>query len=719
MSIKIAVKSFIEWLGDEESENRMERVLWIDESGQEAFVIQILNEKALPERRTIAEIEEAIAEERAIKRVIDPISVNMLPDSEIKDEFRKKRDRAWEIIKDLVANEPEIYNSRGRGTAVRATAKQYGVHPITVYKFLHRYWVGGLNALIPRFDRCGCYGKDHAASGAKRGRRSRLAKRDSDAAGVNITEEMKAIFRLGIKLFYNKRTRIYLTRTWQLTKEKFFNKGYKQDGEARIPILPPTWELPTYPQFYYHYRKEQNLRKTITARAGELGFATKHRSVLGSSTQQAIGPGSIYQIDATIADVYLVSSYNREWIIGRPILYYVVDVLTRMIVGLYICLDGPNWVGAMMALANTMMDKVAFCAEYGITLAEEDWPCRALPENILGDNSEMKSYNSDQVIASLDISILNTAPYRADLKGIVEQTFRLANIKTIEWIPGAVRKREPGEKDYRLDATLTLYEFTQLMIYTVLEHNEHPMDWYERDPFMIQDNVQPIPREIWRWGMVHRFGHLREESAKKVILGLMPKDEATVTYRGIRFKGMFYGCDYAMHNQWFEKARRDGNWTISVAYDPRNVNSIYYYDRNGDIFDVCNLLEREGRYKDRRLEEVLDLLEIEAINSDLLAPRDLQNTAEYSAKRQVVLDKANKQSAATPKQLSNAARTKAIRSNKALEIEATNEERAFTPDKLTGQKLPAMPQEPVAEPISSKKNKVLEMLKNQREGAGQ
>ncbi|WP_164907503.1 hypothetical protein [Clostridium septicum] len=45
------------------------------------------------------------------------------------------------------------------------------------------------------------------------------------------------------------------------------------------------------------------------------------------------GPGSLYQIDATVADVYLVSEFNRNWIIGRPVLYMVLDSFSRMIVG--------------------------------------------------------------------------------------------------------------------------------------------------------------------------------------------------------------------------------------------------------------------------------------------------------------------------------------------------------------------------------------------------
>lgn len=41
------------------------------------------------------------------------------------------------------------------------------------------------------------------------------------------------------------------------------------------------------------------------------------RGILGTSTAEVIGPGSRWQIDATIADVYLVSRTDRRRIVGR------------------------------------------------------------------------------------------------------------------------------------------------------------------------------------------------------------------------------------------------------------------------------------------------------------------------------------------------------------------------------------------------------------------
>lgn len=104
---------------------------------------------------------------------------------------------------------------------------------------------------------------------------------------------------------------------------------------------------------------------------------------------------------------------------------------------------------------------------------------------------EVEGINADNLVNGLNVGVANTPPYRADWKGIIEQTYRRANVKSIHWLPGAVRERmrERGERDYRLDATLDRRDFVKIMIRTVLYYNlRHRMDWYSRDEFMIQES---------------------------------------------------------------------------------------------------------------------------------------------------------------------------------------------------------------------------------------
>lgn len=221
------------------------------------------------------------------------------------------------------------------------------------------------------------------------------------------------------------------------------------------------WEanrIPSYNQFYYWFKKFEDPKKVIQLRKSVKEYELKHRPILSDSKSETNGPGTRFQVDATIADIYLVSSFDVNKVIGRPVIYAVLDVYSRIITGLYVGLEGPSWLGAMMALDNMVADKVEFCKEYDIEITKEQWPSHHLPEIIIADRGEFEGYAVESLINNLNIKIENTTAYRGDLKGIVERKFRTFNGKVKQKAPGAIQKefRERGDQDYRLDATLLI-----------------------------------------------------------------------------------------------------------------------------------------------------------------------------------------------------------------------------------------------------------------------
>lgn len=53
-------------------------------------------------------------------------------------------------------------------------------------------------------------------------------------------------------------------------------------------------------------------------------------------------------------------------------MYFIIDAFSRMVTGMYVGLEGPSWVGVMMAIANAVSDKTAYCCEYGISITKEE-----------------------------------------------------------------------------------------------------------------------------------------------------------------------------------------------------------------------------------------------------------------------------------------------------------------------------------------------------------
>lgn len=520
----------------------IERVLWIDEGYVLAFVFDINAKLGFPQPRRVSEILEALSEGFVTKLLNDPWA-RIVSDEDLTDREKTHRVKAWGIISSLVAQEPSIYYRDFRGSAVKQVVENYNIGrneeklvEKTVYKYLRRFWQRGKteNALIPDYINSSGKGENKGFGEKKRGRPKKY-KEDLDIReGVNVTEEDRKIFRIAIAKYYNTPKKNSLTSAYEQMAKEYYKDDIRYDKNGVMKsILKPIYEIPTLTQFrYWHQREHQkNVKKTITLREGEKNFALKHRAITGTSQMETIGPGSRYQIDATIADVYLVSKYNRTWIIGRPVIYVVIDVFSRMVIGVYVGLEGPSWLGAMMALANAVTDKVKFCKEYGIEITEEEWLCHHLPDAILGDRGELLGMPIEEnFIPNLHVRIENAAAYRADWKGLIERYFSIMHGHVKPFLPGYVDVdfRQRGAHDYRLDSRLDIDQFTEIIIRIVLFHNnQHHLDTYERDEAMIADDVRCFPRDLWKWGITNRSGRLRTFSEDIVKLNLMPTEKAT------------------------------------------------------------------------------------------------------------------------------------------------------------------------------------------------
>lgn len=150
------------------------------------------------------------------------------------------------------------------------------------------------------------------------------------------------------------------------------------------------------------------------------------------------------------------------------------------------------------------------------------------------------------MVKALGVELIHTPAYRPDWKAVVERLFRLINDEVIHWEPGAVYKpRERGDKDYRFDAIYTLDEFRQIIIRLILYYNNHHwLSEYPMNRAMISDGVEPLPCELWEWG-IHNYGRPRFETPEIVRLNLLPTAEAVITRRGIAIGGLRYTCELA------------------------------------------------------------------------------------------------------------------------------------------------------------------------------
>ena len=580
-----------------------ERVLWIDAGDLGYVCIDIHAEHSNPLYRRHADVIRLLDEGAVQLGKEDPLLINK-NEGRLSAAQRAKRDQNFARIAPVLQRQPEIFDLRKRGKILAEFSSTHGESHHSLLRLLRRYWQRGMtpNALLPDYANSGARGRERAATGKRRGRPPK-----NDGNSVNVTPETRAIFKAAVIRFYAMHPVFELTECYHAMLRASFSDSVVDPGTGQ-----QEWVLrsgaPSWWQFRYWYQKDNDIFALKRRRASSRVYDKDMRALTSTATGEAVGPGSRYLIDATIADIYLVSRYFPDKIVGRPVVYVVIDVFSRMIAGLHVGFEGPSWVGAMQALGNAVLDKTDYCAQFGVAIDTADWPCQGMPEAILGDRGEMVGEMIETLIQTFAVRIENSAPYRADWKGVVEQQFRLLPARFKAYTPGYIQTdyRERGGNDYRLDAKLNIDQFTKILIYCVKYYNtQHRVKEYPLAPEIIHDAIPAVPIELWNWGISHRSGRLRRYPDEIVRLSLLPHADAMVTARGIRLFGLYYSCSFAMQEHWFERARQIRNWRVRVSYDPRCMDAIWLQGKSGQPqFIACTLMEQSREHACKTLWEI-------------------------------------------------------------------------------------------------------------------
>ena len=525
-----------------------------------------------------------------------------LAPQKISDSAKRLRDRAYAAIAGLVTHEPEIYDRTLRVGLLQEAARSAGVTSNRIYTYLGKFWRGGMtaDALLPDFAHIGTHRKHDFAPQRHLGRRPGVAGNNSKI----LTAEDFRIFKTVIEEYYKSDKKPKLRAVYATMLAHHYTRAVSKGDKA--PAMLQAHEKPSYMQFYYWHKTHKDEVAEAGARLGENRFNLKARAIVGRSETNLPGPGMVYQIDATVADYYLVQSKDRNALVGRPVIFFIRDVRSRMIVGMYISLENASCNSAKMALKNCAEDKVAFCRRYGVEITADEWPCRHMPAVLIGDNGEMAGYGIEDVVGRLGIAIQNTPPYRGDLKAVIETVFNLINIKLEHLVPGHVEKDagQRGAIDRRKEACVDLKTFTQIMIRTVLYYNNSwYMETYRKTPQMREHHVRPIPRELWNYGMQYESGALKMLEPDLIRRVLLSKSRATVTARGIRFNDLYYTCARADEEKWFSRARLSGRYPVEILYDPSCVENIYVSDGERELIE-CSLLPGAAAYANASEEDL-------------------------------------------------------------------------------------------------------------------
>ncbi|SFI02848.1 Mu transposase, C-terminal [Collimonas sp. OK307] len=583
----------------ERSPERKARVLDAYPARNEVVTFDLSESNALP---VIESLSDLLERERRGFLAVEKGLLAPINENRASSKAQARRDTAWARIEPLISAQPAIYARETRFSLVEERAREMKCSVVTILKDLRRYWAGGQTktALLGKFHLCGYKAPGHLSSA---GRKPHL----SDYKIFRIKPTDEANIRETIERVYLKAgglTAATVTDAYQRMLEQHYSYN---DGNGTRTINE-LGDRPTLRQYTTVLHKHYPLENIIRRRKGNSEFERDYAPKTGSVKQDCLGVGHIYEIDATIADVFLVSSHDRSRIIGKPTLYLVIDRRSRLIVGFYVGLEAASWPAAMHAILSISEDKAALCARNGVDYSADDWPADAVyPEMFLADRGEMISRDSSLVVNGLKITVGNLPRQRPDYKPIVECGFKLVHREMVDSVPGYeppdnVFKRQG--KRFDKDASLTLDEFVSILIKIIITHNRSPMPNYPLPVESMSRGIRAIPCEIWDDEAPTRMGSLTRFAEDYVRFSLLPMGTATITRGGISFNGCYYSTPEAFENGWFVKSGK-GISSIDISYDRRLVDAIYIHDaKDPTKFCIARLLDKSSEYKGLSYAEV-------------------------------------------------------------------------------------------------------------------
>jgi hypothetical protein len=589
--------------------------------------------------------------------------------------------RRWRLVEFTRRFGQRMWDERFRGRLSRRLAEWKIFSKPFFYDVLRLYWQRGQTkeAIVTSMWRCGAPGVQRVtADGApKTGRRRSI----QPGAGVAATEEHRQNMRLAWASAPVGRDGRYLRKAWDwmLISRYHEHVNVLPNGNRSHLVEVANYDrVPTFDQFEYHWRQEHPFEVRQLKRLQQRRFDLAFKPLLSGTLPEVRGPGTRYYIDATVLDVYAVSRFNPRRIVGRPTLYVVIDQFSRMVVGIYVGLEPPCWAGAMLAVWNCSVDKVAFCKSYGIDISADMWPTGCMPLHLMGDRGELKSDEADRLSAGFGLDVENARGYSGEAKGVVERMFRTLHAIFGPFLPGYIDKELAGrdQEPAVLRSAMTIEAITRTVINAVLIANLRVVRDYEGWPEVIADGVPFVPVSLWHWGVENLRADVRKYPDLHLKKYLWPHAEMKVTRRGLQlYRGLYYMGAALRHQSWFAHALHTKT-VVDVLYHPLVSGSAVALpsSQNGSACEV-SLTRRSQKWGDFSFSEIAALeLQRKRNNADAAWTNlPYQLAASYQTIEDSALGRRLAKQA-KPQGETRAERTRDIRGNREAELNALTSE---------------------------------------------
>ena len=327
----------------------------------------------------------------------------------IPDAVWQAAERRYEIIRPLLGMSGKTFKD------VEARAKEYGVHPMTLYKWIQAYEAQGRVTALQVNSR-------------------------SDKGSSKLSEDVEAIITAVIESEYLTQNSKSISRLCGEIKQKCLN--------ANLP--PPHCNT-------VRKRIEQISEEIKVSKRKSKKAAVQQFSPIRGHFPGADYPLSVVEIDHTKMDIILVDDIHRRPI-GRPWITLAIDVFSRMVAGFYVSFDPPGALATGLCIAHAILSKDKWLIKHNVA---SDWPLWGLPKTIHLDNAkEFRGSMLQRACKEYGINLEWRPVARPHFGGHIERAIGTL-MKEIHTLPGTTfsNVQERGDYDSDKSANMTLSEF--------------------------------------------------------------------------------------------------------------------------------------------------------------------------------------------------------------------------------------------------------------------
>lgn len=378
---------------------------------------------------------------------------------------------------------------------------------------------------------------------------------------------------------------------------------------------PQSEQAPSFGQFKSYYYRTYDRRRRNESRYSSIAYNKDIKAKSGTVLDAAQTAGQVFEIDSTPDNIQLLSAADRSLCVGRPVLYSVTDRYSGMIVGVYVSLENAQYKSAAEALFCAICDKERyFKSTFDIDIAT-GWNARGIPAEVCAENAELEGGRIEIFCKLNKVTMSNTAPYRADLKGTVESSIGLLQKEVKRLVKEALQEKEKlkkaGGKDRRADAFLDIQEYRAIVVEAVKVINAR----YRRNvPDDYPLYLKRTPQSVWDWAVsTNRTSFHPVHDWLKLRISLLPQEKATTSREGIKCNGIEYWCDKLEDEGWFDKDKTGNNPdNPMMAIDNGDVANAWIFpdpSKHPDVFYECSLKSEHEILRGCNLYEAKKILE--------------------------------------------------------------------------------------------------------------